>query len=284
MVTTGPESTGPATAGRFVAAGCTRWPPLRSRRVLHAETTGDGPRLVLVHGFTQTGRSWGRFGELLEPGRQVVRVDLPGHGGSGQVRADLSRSGDLVAEAAAAAGDGNGSFDLLGYSLGARVALHAALSHPSAVRRLVLVGGTAGIEDEEARAGRRRRDDAMAQALEDDGDAEPFLRRWLASPMFAGLRDAGMDERRRNGAVGLASSLRLAGTGTQAPLWDRLGTVAVPTLLMAGADDIRFAVAAARMARALPDAAFSLVPGAGHAAHLAQPELAARIVARFLDG
>lgn len=248
--------------------------------MLHADVTGTGPRLVVVHGFTQTGRSWGRFGALLEPGRQIVQVDLPGHGGSSDVRADLTETGALVVGAAA---DGV-PFDLLGYSLGARVALHAALDHPGTVRRLVLIGGTAGIEDPEARAARRRRDEAMADALERDGDVEAFLERWLAAPMFSGLRDPGLDERRRNTAAGLASSLRLAGTGTQAPLWERLACLEVPALLLAGADDVRFAVAAARMARAMPNAAVSLVPGAGHAAHLAQPALAARMVAQFLDG
>ncbi len=252
---------------------------------------------MLVHGFTQTGRSWGRFGELIEPGRRVVRVDLPGHGASGGARADLAETGALVLRAASAgggsadgdgagddAGGGAGPLDLLGYSLGARVALHAALDPPGSVRRLVLIGGTAGIEDAEARAARRRRDEAMADALEADGDVEAFLRRWLASPMFSGLRDPGLAARRENTAAGLASSLRLAGTGTQAPLWDRLSALGPPALLLAGADDLRFAAVAARMARAMPTAAFSLVPGAGHAAHLAQPELTARMVTRFLDG
>lgn len=236
---------------------------------------------MLVHGFTQTGRSWGRFATLLQPGRQLVRVDLPGHGGSAEVRADLGESGRLVVAAGSA--DHAGPFDLLGYSLGARVALHAALDHPEALRRLVLIGGTAGIEDPGARTARRRRDDEMADGLEQEGDVEGFLRRWLAAPMFAGLADAGLDERLRNTARGMASSLRLAGTGTQVPLWDRLGGMRTPTLLVAGADDLRFAAAAERMARIMPNATFSLIPGAGHAAHLAQPALTARTVVRLID-
>lgn len=239
-----------------------------------------------MHGFTQTGRSWGRFGELIEPGRQVVRVDLPGHGGSGGIRADLAEAASLVLEAAAAAGPGGGDgpIDLLGYSLGARVALHATLDHPGAVRRLVLIGGTPGIEDPEARSARRRRDEAMADALEAEGDVARFLERWVAAPMFWGLRDPGLAERRRNTAAGLSSSLRLAGTGAQRPLWERLGALDAPTLLLAGADDLRFATVAVRMARAMPNAVISLVPGAGHAAHLAQPDLTARTVLRFLGG
>ena len=248
---------------------------------LHAERTGQGPPLVLAHGFTQTGRLWGPFGDALAAHRLLVRVDLPGHGGSAAVRADLPAAGDLLLGAAG----GDGPVDVLGYSLGARVALHAALRHPGRVRRLVLVGGTPGIEDPDARAARRRRDEATADELERSGDLEGFLRRWLAAPMFAGLRSPGMAERLRNTPAGLASSLRLAGTGAQLPLWDALGGLHVPVLVVAGAADVRFAGAGGRMARALPDAALSLVPGAGHAAHLEQPALAAAIVAGFLgDG
>ncbi len=246
--------------------------------MLHAETSGSGPRLVLAHGFTQTARSWGRFAGLVGAGRELVRVDLPGHGGSSEVHADLVRAGELLAQAASS---GDVPFDLLGYSLGARVALHAALAAPPGLRRLVLIGGTAGIDEPGRREERRRRDEALAVELEADLDG--FLTRWVASPMFAGLRDPGLDERRRNTKEGLASSLRLASTGCQSPLWGRLGELQAPLLALAGANDARFAVAAARLAREAPAGAFSLVPGAGHAAHLAQPELCARIVRRFLD-
>jgi 2-succinyl-6-hydroxy-2,4-cyclohexadiene-1-carboxylate synthase len=246
--------------------------------VLHAETSGSGPRLVLAHGFTQTARSWGRFADLVGAGRELVRVDLPGHGESSEVRADLVGAGRLLVQvASSSASTADVPFDLLGYSLGARVALHAALSAPPGLRRLVLIGGTAPSRREE----RRRRDQALAQELEADVDG--FLTRWVASPMFAGLRDPGLQERRRNTKEGLSSSLRLASTGCQEPLWERLGELQVPLLALAGADDARFVVAAARLAREAPAGVFSLVPGAGHAAHLAQPELCARIVRRFLD-
>ena len=235
--------------------------------------------MVLAHGFTQTGGLWGPFGEALAADRPLVRVDLPGHAGSSAVRADLPTAGDLLAAAG-----GTGPYDLLGYSLGARVALHAALAHPNRVRRLVLIGGTAGIEDPHARSRRRRRDEETAEALERSGDLQGFLAGWVAGPMFAALRSPQMTERLRNTPAGLASSLRLAGTGTQEPLWDRLPGLAVPVLVMAGAADPRFACLGGRMVRTLPAAVLSLVPGAGHAAHLEQPALAALMVARFLAG
>lgn len=244
-----------------------------------AGTEPSGTPLVLAHGFTQTGRLWGPFAALLGRRRPLVLVDLPGHAGSAGVRTDLAEGGDLLA---AAAGE---PCDLLGYSLGARFALHAALLRPDLVRRLVLVGGTAGIEDPGARAERRARDDALADELERSGDVDGFLRRWLAGPMWATLPPpaAGLDERRRNGAAGLASSLRLAGVGTQEPLWGRLPTLAPPVLAVAGGADVRFTMAGLRLARTSPAGALSLVPGAAHAAHLEQPQLAATVVDRFLD-
>ena len=109
------------------------------------------------------------------------------------------------------------------------------------IRRLVLIGATGGIEDPAARAGRRQADETTAAALEASGDVDAFIARWVSGPMFARLADAAQTvERRRNSAAGLASSLRLAGTGTQEPLWDRIPKLAVPLLALAGTDDSRF--------------------------------------------
>jgi 2-succinyl-6-hydroxy-2,4-cyclohexadiene-1-carboxylate synthase len=209
----------------------------------------------------------------------VVAVDLPGHGGSGDIRADLRTGAELLITAGGAR-----PFDLLGYSLGARFALHAALAAPERIARLVLISATAGIDDEGARAERRQRDDATATGLEGERDVDRFVTSWLAAPMFATLRstEAGTEERRRNTPAGLASSLRLAGAGTQLPLWDRLGELTMPVLVLSGATDPRYQALGERMTRSIPHAAFAVVPGAGHALHLEQPAVAASIVVAWL--
>jgi 2-succinyl-6-hydroxy-2,4-cyclohexadiene-1-carboxylate synthase len=227
---------------------------------LHAEVTGSGPRVVLVHGFTQTGRSWAPITERLAAEFEVVAVDAPGHGGSTRVHAGLDASADLLAEAGGAA-------SYVGYSMGGRLCLHLALSRPELVDRLVLVSTTAGIEDERERAERRHADDALATTIEQHG-VDAFLDRWVAQPLFASLADPGLDDRRRNDATGLASSLRNAGTGTQEPLWDRLPSLAMPVLVVAGALDTKFVALAARMAGLIPDATVAVVEGAGHTVHL----------------
>jgi 2-succinyl-6-hydroxy-2,4-cyclohexadiene-1-carboxylate synthase len=238
--------------------------------------------LVVLHGFTQTGRLWGRFGDLLSDGHTLVAVDLPGHGGSDSVRADLPATADLVRHTVISA-IGPEPCDVLGYSLGARVALHVVTGTDLAVRSLVTIGATGGIEDPGARQRRREADDAIADALEASGDVDGFIERWVSGPMFARLADAAQtDERRRNSAAGLASSLRLAGTGTQEPLWDRMPGLAVPLMALAGTDDPRFGAHALRLARSVQHGVASLVPGGGHAVHLAQPDLTGRIVDRWL--
>jgi 2-succinyl-6-hydroxy-2,4-cyclohexadiene-1-carboxylate synthase len=163
------------------------------------------------------------------------------------------------------------------------VALHVATGTDLGIRRLVVIGATGGIEDPAARDRRREADEATAAALEASGDVGAFIERWVSAPMFSGLADAAQTaERRRNSASGLASSLRLAGTGTQEPLWDRIPKLAVPLLALAGTDDTRFGAHAFRLSGTAPQGVASLIPGGGHAVHLAQPDVVARLVGHWL--
>lgn len=237
---------------------------------LHSETAGSGAPLVLVHGFTQSGRAWGPVGAALAARYRVTTLDAPGHGRSAAVTADLTGGADLMAETAARAG---GPATWLGYSMGGRYALHVALRHPEVVERLVLVSATAGIDDDAERAERRRADQALADRIERDG-LEPFLRWWLSQPLFASLppEAAELESRLEGSAAGLASSLRLAGTGTQVPLWDRLGDLRVPVLVVVGARDAKYAALGRRLVAAVgPNAALAVIPDAGHACHLERP-------------
>jgi 2-succinyl-6-hydroxy-2,4-cyclohexadiene-1-carboxylate synthase len=246
--------------------------------VLHRVEEGTGPRVVLVHGFTQTLRSWDPLAARLATRRSVARADLPGHGGSAAVRLDL-------VETTAALSVVGGEAAYVGYSLGGRLCLRLAVDRPELVTALVLLGASPGLADPTERAARRKADEALAAAIERDG-TEAFLERWLTAPLFAGLRPTPADlaARRANPPEGLAAALRLLGTGIQDPLWDRLGELACPVLLVAGAEDPKFAVLAGRMTNAIgPSAEVALIPGAGHAAHLERPEEVALVVERFLD-
>ena len=111
--------------------------------------------IVLLHGFGGTRRAWDRVTALLDRERYLpLAIDLPGHGQAADAPRPITFRGcvDHVLELAP------GRFELCGYSLGGRVALHVALQAPERVSRLVIVAANPGIEDETERE-RRRADD-----------------------------------------------------------------------------------------------------------------------------
>jgi 2-succinyl-6-hydroxy-2,4-cyclohexadiene-1-carboxylate synthase len=245
--------------------------------VLFAERVGTGPPVVLVHGFTQTHRSWRPVTDRLAHAHAVTAVDAPAHAGSDAVRVGLW-------DGAAELGDTGGRAGYVGYSMGGRLCLHLALARPELVERLVLVGATAGLDDPEARATRRAADEELARGLERDGVAV-FVDRWLAQPLFATLpaEAAARADRLANTAPGLAASLRLAGTGSMEPLWHRLAGLAMPVLVVAGELDTAYTATGKRLAGAIgANATVACVPGAGHACHLERPGLFAAMLEEFL--
>lgn len=226
-------------------------------------------RIVFAHGFTQTGRSWDRVITSMQHSLgefDAIAPDLPGHGNAADLRGDLWDCADVLA------GSG-GVATYVGYSMGGRVALHAALRRPESVERLVLIGATAGIEDDDERSARRTSDNALAEHIVRSG-VPAFIDEWLDKPLFAGLDDkmSLRDDRLRNTAAGLASSLRLAGTGTQEPLWDRLGEIRCPVLVIVGEDDTKFTALGERLVDHVVDGQLVVVPGSGHTVHLEQPD------------
>lgn len=235
-------------------------------------------RLILVHGFTQTGRSWDPLLPALSTLFDVVAPDLPGHGGRSDVHVGMEEAARLLGEEG-----GRGTY--VGYSLGGRVALRLALDRPDLVDRLVLVSASAGIEDDDDRAARREADEALAAALEEEG-IDVFLAEWLAQPLFASLApaQAGLEHRRENTATGLAAALRLLGQGSMEPMWRRLLDLHVPVLVVAGELDEDYCLQAVHLGGWMGEVAnLALVPMAGHACHLEQPERFMKLLLAFLE-
>jgi 2-succinyl-6-hydroxy-2,4-cyclohexadiene-1-carboxylate synthase len=221
-------------------------------------------RLLLLHGFTATGRSWDPVRRLLDAQRypDVLAPDL--------------RSPSIPAQVDALRQDG--PYALAGYSMGGRIALHLALAQPDLVRRLVLISTTAGIEDPRERADRRAADERLADEIERDG-VEAFAGRWAAQPLFAGqppsVAAAARADRLSHDARSLAEVLRSLGTGVMTPVWERLDEVTAPTVVLAGERDEKFRTLGERLAAALPRGELRVVEGAGHALHLERPEAVA---------
>ena len=231
--------------------------------------------LVLLHGFTQTRQSWRRTVAAVRGSRRVLAPDLPGHGHAAARPASFPACTGYVRAL------GGERFTLAGYSMGGRIALHAALALGDRVDRLVLVGASPGIADAAERAARRAADDALAARIEAIG-VEAFAREWAALPMWAGQPErvaaAAHADRLRNTPAGLASALRGLGTGVMEPLWDALPSLTVPVTLAVGERDEKFRAIAERMAAMLPRGEVVVVPGAGHAAQLEQPDAVAALL------
>jgi 2-succinyl-6-hydroxy-2,4-cyclohexadiene-1-carboxylate synthase len=257
---------------------------------LNVESGGRGRPLLLFHGFTGSSATWQPFLDTLSDSRRVIAVDLLGHGRSDspadaaryRVERQIEDLTALLDQLDVA------EYDLLGYSMGGRLAMHLALAHPGRVGRLVLESASPGIASSEERAARMRHDESLAQMLERQGIAA-FVDRWERLPLFAGqarlpdtTRETVRQQRLSSNPVGLAGSLRGFGAGVPAPLFDRLQDLP-PALVIAGELDEKYGALARRMAESLRNATVAIVPDAGHTVHLERPDEFARLVRGFLE-
>jgi 2-succinyl-6-hydroxy-2,4-cyclohexadiene-1-carboxylate synthase len=249
---------------------------------------GDGPAVTLLHGFTQSGRSWREVIATMPAGWRWIVPDLRGHGETriqpgapctmDACTADLEMLWDHL---------GIDRTHLVGYSMGGRLALNVTARRPERIISLLTVGAHAGLEGE-ARESRRQGDEALAQRIEKDG-LEAFINYWTALPLFAGLERRGPSfmaqvraERMRNTTAGLAASLRGMGAGEMEPLWDQLGRVMLPSTFVAGQLDHGYVASARRLASIVPDSRVEIVLRAGHSVHQERPEAFARVLAAHL--
>jgi 2-succinyl-6-hydroxy-2,4-cyclohexadiene-1-carboxylate synthase len=208
---------------------------------------------------------------------------LPGHGWKPCPAGTTIRT--VAAELAAKLPAGS---DLLGYSLGGRIALQLALDHPGKLKRLVLISSTAGLRDAKERDKRVRHDQGFAEVLEEDG-LGPFVAWWEANPalkparaMPRALVEQLRCRRLNQDPLGLAGVLRHLSTGAMEDLWPRLGELKLPVLLIAGEKDPRYVEVMQAMAAKIPGARLELVPGCGHAVHREAPNELLDLLRRFL--
>jgi 2-succinyl-6-hydroxy-2,4-cyclohexadiene-1-carboxylate synthase len=255
------------------------------------EVLGSGPVLLLIHGFTGDRTTMAGLADALAGHRTVVSVDLLGHG-------DSSSPPEIVHYSMAAASRhltavlidvGATRADVVGYSLGGRVALSFACARPDLVGSLALIGASPGLippADHE----RRLADDQLADSIATNG-LEAFVDRWMALPMWDSLRgrlgerdwEAARQQRLENSPTGLANSLRGMGSGAMPALHDQLHSLEPPTLLVTGREDTKFTRIATEMASALPNASTVVIDQAGHATHLEQPRATSNAIIEHLQ-
>jgi len=256
---------------------------------LNYEVIGEGTPVTLLHGFTQSGRSWHEVISKMGAGWRWILPDLRGHG---QTRtppgaphtmdactADLEMLWDHL---------GIARTHLAGYSMGGRLALHVAATRPERILSLLTIGAHAGL-DESAREARRGGDEDLANRIETDG-LEAFVNYWSGLALFAGLERRGPSflahvraERMNNQVAGLVESLRDMGAGAMRPLWDDLARVKCPCTFVAGQLDHGYVAAARRLAMSVPDGRVVIMQRAGHAVHMERPDAFARLLIAHLE-
>ena len=239
------------------------------------------PRTLLLHGFLGRGADWDAVRAGLPDAWDVMAPDLPGHGAAVGLDAGAYTMDGAAARLADAL---DGPADVVGYSMGGRLALHLAVARPEAVRRLVLVSASPGLGTEAERASRRAVDAQRAAEIADD--LAGFVDRWYRTPLFAlpgGLRQRLTRDRvLHNDAAELGRSLRGMGTGAQPSHWGALGGIRAPALAVAGGRDDKFVRLAQQMAAAGP-VETAVVPGAAHLVPAEAPAALAHLLTDFLS-
>jgi len=228
--------------------------------------------VVFVPGFMQRSDAWAPVAERVSERYPTVCLDFRSHSFE-------PRLGEI--REATAAGDA-----LVGYSMGGRLALHLALREPERLHALAVVGTSGGLDDDAERARRLEQDERLAAWIERT-PIEHIVAAWERQPIFA-TQSPELAESQRAGRLSndprlLALLLRSAGQAALPPIWDRLGDLDVPLVAVAGELDERYLSRARRLALLAPRAEPRVVFGAGHAAHLEQPDAFAELLLEFLD-
>lgn len=238
------------------------------------------PPLLLLHGFLGRGSDWADVRAHLPDDWRILAPDLPGHGVAVGLGAEAYTMDGAVARLLT---DLDGPVDVVGYSMGGRLALHLAVTRPEAVRRLVLVSASPGLRTEAERADRRALDASRADEIA--ADLPGFLDRWVRMPLFGldgELRDRVVADRlTHNDPVELGRSLAGMGTGAQPSHWEALPRLGPPTWAVVGERDTKFIGIARAMAEAGP-VEVVVVPEASHALPTERPHALAAGLRRVL--
>lgn len=251
--------------------------------MLHLRRFGSGPEVVALHGFSLTGEQFSPGADLLN--RAVVSPDLPGHGLSRSHPTDVD---SVLAGVEAALVSPSAALPLIGYSQGARVALLASVEDPTEISALVLVSGTAGIEDLDERQARSEQDHDLAERIETLG-LDSFIDSWTTAGTISlnhltdEYRTWDRAIRSENSATGIASALRGYGQGGQPSVWDAIEFLPMPVLLVTGQNDKKYTSIGEQMADLIPDAELVVIDDAGHNPLADQPGAAYGVVSAFLD-
>lgn len=247
------------------------------------------PPLIFLHGFMGISLDWLEITKKFENEYFCILPDLPGHGKSmigtmaDPLEFDLVAMGlmSLMERLQLASGA------LVGYSMGARVALYAATKHPERFKALVLEGVNPGLQDDKERNKRLALDHQRAREIEKVGISR-YIENWYEADLFRTLKrhperlNMIKAVRKNNDTAWMAKVLRELSVGRQPSLWDKLDELNMPVLLIAGDLDDKYKKIVYRIKDNLKDSQVHLIPEAGHNTHLEAPEEFRKTLAYFL--
>jgi 2-succinyl-6-hydroxy-2,4-cyclohexadiene-1-carboxylate synthase len=254
--------------------------------------SGQGKQpLLLLHGFTGSSQDWEPILPLLTAASPAITVDLLGHGRAAAPNDPTHyRMETAAADLATLINEiSTPPVDLIGYSMGGRLALYLAVHYPQLIRRLIVESASPGLASAAERQARRQQDKALADWLEENG-VTAFVDRWEKLPLWASQAQLEPEkqawlrhQRLQNNPVGLANSLRGMGSGVQPNLWPHLTQLDRPALLIVGERDQKFVAINQAMAAQMPQAKLAVVANAGHTVHLERPLAYVHLCNTFLN-
>ena len=241
---------------------------------IHYEVYGDGPALILTHGYSSTSAMWEGQIEALSKHHKLVLWDMRGHGKSDYPADPNAYSEALTIGDIAALLDQIGARRAIvgGLSLGGYMSLAFYRTHPERVAALLIIDTGPGFKKDEARTAWNKRAHETAERFERDGLS--VLKSLSRERSSVTHRDA----------TGLALAARGMLTQRDASVMEILPEIAVPSLIVVGADDTPFLAASDYMAAKIPGAKKVVIPSAGHAVNIDQPQAFIDAVLPFLEG
>lgn len=252
---------------------------------MHTLSEGEGVPTVLLHGWMGCSHDWDFLKPLLR-NRPSYAIDLPGHGASDPLEGDQDFD-SVVDELAEVLSEIDAPYNVVGYSLGGRLAMGLATGWPGRIHKLVLESSNPGLVDGEEKAHRLAFDERVAEKLR-EGPMETFLRAWYDQPLFKSLLDhpevleALIAKRVGNDPAPWAVALEVLSSANQPNYRKALKEVTFPVLAIAGTLDAKYSALTNALAQRSPMVEACLVEGCGHNVHLENPEAYLNILKQFL--
>lgn len=239
---------------------------------LYYRICGSGSPLLLSHGFAATSNMWHQQAEAFRDQNQVITWDMRGHGRSGSPDDATAYTAEETADDMASILDvlGHERAVIGGHSLGGYMSLVFAMKYPERVSALIIIDTGPGYKSDAPREKWNRMAAGLALHLERDG---------LETLSKLGSEIDASDHR---SALGLAMAANGMLTQRDSAVIDSLSDIAAPTLVVVGEKDRPYLAASDYMAKKIPNATKVVIPNAGHAVNLHQPDDFNEVVGAFL--